>query len=305
MKVIYLFIFIMYWDSNIKAQNSFKDFINLFPEYQWEDLPEDVRNLKKEIRIDIDKANMFMWGKHASIAIKTSTYTYLRNAPHYMNMDGSFDKGDEGMFDKTTVCGDSLAISILQPLGRVHINSDIELLLLFYRYWDPELGWVEFYEAYTYRITDEQLLSSLCLLNNMKDKLCISFKQPDRFINIYTTRFYLKKVTNDEFEEAKTIDKISYRLRDDGYFQQTEEFNAEKSGILFWAKVSDSEGWANIREKPILKSSILYKAINEHFILLEKIDSSIWFKVIYYNNSKQEYHGGFIHSSRIVKNSPR
>lgn len=287
--------------SNIVAQITFRDFINLFPEYRWEEIPEDVRDLEKGIPIDIDKANEFMWGKHASLSIKTVNYSYLRNAPHYMNNDGSFDKGDEGMYDKTTICGDSISISTIQPLGKINVSSDIRLLLLFYRYCDSEIGWVEFYEAYTYRLSDEQLLSSLCLLNNKKNELCISFRQSNRLYNLYNTRFNSKKTSGDEYEEEKTIYKISYKLRDDGYFQQIENIDAEKSGLVFWAKVNDNEGWANIREKPLIESPVLYKAINEHFILLEKLKNLNWYKVIYYNNTKHEYHTGYIHSSRIVK----
>jgi hypothetical protein len=297
MKNLFFTFFIISINLNLVAQNSFKDFIDLFPNYKWDSIPEDIRDFKKADTIDIDKANEYMWEDHASISIVTQGYSYSRPAPHFMHQDGSYDKGDEGMFDKTTICGDTGAISKLQPLGKINVSSNIVMLLLFYRYWDPDNGWMEFYEAYTYRLNDEKLISSLCLWNNKE--LRISFKKPDNSFDLYLTRYSQKNI--EEYEAKKSIFKISYKLRIDGYFQQINSVDVEKQGLVFWVAINDSKGFSEVHSKPIIDSQVLYKAINKKPLLVEKLNGTDWYKVICYMYKGKEYHEGFIHKSRLNK----
>lgn len=291
-----IIILIIIIQGNIFSQNVF---VEMFPEYNFNDLPEDIRTLKKVKSADIDIANQFMWADHASIRKQTIGYSYLRKAPHYMLEDGSFDKGVQGMFSRETKNRNGkIILSSLYPLAKIKIVENITMLLIYYRTWSPEdEDWLEFYEAYTYRLSDEKLLSAICLWTNKK--FCISFKKKDNTFELFEELYY---TTDGESESKSSISKIIYKIRDDGYFQQVINTDIEQLGIGFWATINDKDGYSNVREKPQINSSILYTIKDEGIVFLEKTEFSNWYRVIcHVKDDKTEHHGGYIHESRIRK----
>lgn len=161
MRLITTFILFLVFCNTANCQNSFKEFISLFPLYKWKDLPESIVRLPIGVKLDIDKANKHMWEDHArGIRLPVNNYTWEVNGPHVIVEDGSFERVEFGMFYKESSRSDKKSNS-LHAVARVYLNSEIIILITYYDVFDLEAGYKKFYDAYTYRLKDEKLISAI------------------------------------------------------------------------------------------------------------------------------------------------
>ena len=290
-----------------RGQSGFDEFIKLFPELKWNDLPEDITKLHNDHLINYELANENMWSdSHTDLEKKTLNLSYSTPAPHVKIENNRFIKyrgGYHGLYGEGPREGDSLLFkNTIKPLARVHIGDDIVLLILHYRFLDLDKGILDSYEAFTFRMSDEKMISAI----NFYDEKCFSFIEKDRMVSCFVTMDFYKESGqgDDEGYEYESECKLVYRIEDDGYFRELSFQKAEEEGNLFYGKIIDSDGWSNVREKPNVKSKTLYRATNENFVYVEKIEYSNWYRILSYfslENSKEINRGGFIHNSRVKK----
>ncbi|MCR5696329.1 MAG: SH3 domain-containing protein [Marinilabiliaceae bacterium] len=85
--------------------------------------------------------------------------------------------------------------------------------------------------------------------------------------------------------------KIDYQLQEDGILKEVTK------SIIGQYEVVDDDGYVNVREKPDVKSNVLYTIESGSVIIAQKEASSKWFQVISIEDSDKK--GGYIHSSRL------
>jgi hypothetical protein len=288
------------FSNSAKCQNTFKEFINLFPSYKWNDLPEVISTLPLGKKLDIDRANKFMWEEHSrGIRLPVNNYTWEVNGPHIMLENGSYDRAGLGMFNKDSNRPDKKSNS-LTAVAKVNLNSEIIVLITYYDVFDLEMGYKKIYDAYTYRLKDEKLISALEISDAIifDDLKIIGFKT-----------FY-----KGEDEESF---RVSYELRQDGYFQRMKKNSVSeliKNEKLKRYVVFDMDGSANIREQPKINSKVIFSIKNGELILVEETNDPNWFRVaslyvtsitnetlpeVYKDRQYYPICGGYIHKSRV------
>jgi hypothetical protein len=140
------------------------------------------------------------------------------------------------------------------------------------------------------------LLSSLRLFTD--EEFCTSFIHNDKTITFFQD-FYV----NDEL----TLFYVTYKLHEDGYFQETEVINMEKSEVVFMGKIEDKDGYSNVRKKTSLKSDILYTVSDGMVVYVKEIPDADFYEILlYYDGAKgfqsRDFHTeGYIHKSRVIR----
>jgi hypothetical protein len=190
----------------------------------------------------------------------------------------------------------------IYPLARVQINDSICIVFLLYDgpgSDDNFLGKNLYYEAYTFNIKREKVLSSITLLKDAK--LHFSYIRKGRLTYIYEEYHY---VVDDDVDSETTIARRTYYLRDDGFLQLINNEFLHEDKLIAEFTVMDTDGYANVREQPSTKSSILYTIKNGLGGILEITDNPNWYRVIYSNTGinypgKKPHIKGWIHKSRV------
>jgi hypothetical protein len=66
------------------------------------------------------------------------------------------------------------------------------------------------------------------------------------------------------------------------------------------AYINDSDGYTNVREKPDVKSSVLYKIYtNRPFYIITDVINDNWYKISLYDINEKIHEDGYIHKSRV------
>lgn len=292
--------------SVVFAQSEFKLFLNKFKEYKWEELPESIWNCEVGDTINYKYANQNIWRGHTNIQRETAGLGYATPSPHIRLKDGSYTKyrdGFHGMFSKGSDSADGFIKSVLYPIARVQLSDDIILLILRYDYFDFELGYASPMEAYTFRLSDEQMISAI-LLAHYTTK---TFIEKNKTITAYESYYFPTDDEENEDGYIKSKCKVIYKIDDDGYFRQVSFEEIEKEGYLYSATVKDADGWANVRETPDVNSKVLFKVLNGKFIYVEKLKDSNWCRILSYRDASNKIQsgGGYIHISRVKPDAPR
>ena len=197
----------------------------------------------------------------------------------------------------------------INPLLRVHINDSICMVFLLYEgpsaeeYFPPQTNL--YYEAYTFNIVREKVLSSLTLYKDAT--MLFSYIKESQYIYIYENYEYY--INPDDSDAFITIARRTYLLRDDGFLQLTKnEFLDEDKKIADFT-VTDPDGYTNVREQPTTQSKILYTIKKGFGGILEITDNPNWYRVIYTEKDgggrypgKNNYIKGWIHKSCICFN---
>lgn len=306
-KSIVIWALLLYTNSLV-AQNSFKEFIDVFPVYTWNELLETIPIMPLGKELDIEKANQFMWGEHAKgIRLNVNNYSWEVNGPHYMLADSTFNRSDLGQF--TSKCDyPNKPFNYLYPVARVNMDQMV-LLIVFYDAFDWELGTLKRLEVYTYRLKDEKLISAIDISHSI-------ILDDYRLINYQY--FYKENPNSGETEEK--LFKVEYALRKDGYFQEISKLQVAillKQKKEFFVEINDNDGWTNVRDKQSIKSRILYQIKNKSTLVVEETEDPDWVRVrsvwlselkegfvpkpYYGERSSIPISGGYLHVSRISK----
>ncbi|WMJ75147.1 SH3 domain-containing protein [Cytophagaceae bacterium ABcell3] len=304
MKTYCLCLLMFLW-SNLYSQESINQFIEIFPQYKWDDLPEMIYNLPLGDKLDIDKANEFMWDdKAVADRKKVTNYSWAVKGPHYITVDGSYAKSELGRFHKKSGFPDK-PYNNLFALGRVDINPEIVLLILYYDGFDWEAGYLKYFDIYSYNRKQGKFISATSISRSVIDK-DFTFTQYDTFYDF-----------NEELQDMEEyFVEIKYSLNSEGYFQQTSIQKVQEISSIFRTKVNDTDGWVNVREKPNINSKVVFKVKDEKYLLVEDIDNKDWYRVIevclcalkgdipldVFNDGNKKLimlTGGYIHKSRV------
>jgi hypothetical protein len=306
-----LIVFISLVAYQLQAQESFSEFISFFPKYSsWESLPEDIRDITISNKtLDADKVNIYIYGDISN----PKTW----KSPLRMARDSTYFKGDEGRYDNKYVIhrageDDTIIYYKIYPLARVHINDSICIVFLLYdgpgaeyNYFDTNL----YYEAYTFNIVKEQVLSSITLFKDAE--MFFSYIRKDRYIYIYEDYEYIVDNESEDYYSEQTIFRRTYHLRDDGYLQLTYNEDLMYGRRIAAFTVIDPDGYTNVREEPTTQSKILYKIEEEMGGFLEITDNPNWYKVIYSKEGggrspdRNNFIKGWIHKSRVCFDANR
>nr|WP_321450584.1 SH3 domain-containing protein [uncultured Carboxylicivirga sp.] len=294
-------IFLCNFNLSIIAQSEFRNFINSFKEYKWDELTGPSRYLNVKDTINYEYANRNMWGEHtAKYRQQTVNLSYPTKAPHIRNIEGKYAEyhnGFHGLYNNGIKTSDGFIKSNLYSIGKIYITEDIVLLILKYEYYDPEEGHSSSIEAFTFRISDEQMISAINLTNTAR-----TFIEKNETITSYEDYYFPTDDPSIDEGYVESKCKIIYRIDNDGYFNQIVFEESEKEGYLYLGKINDVDGWANVRETPDLNSAVLYKAINGKYVYVEKLKDSNWCRILMYKESRDNRKvGGYIHESRVKK----
>jgi hypothetical protein len=309
MKKVLLLIVISVVSCKLIAQESFSEFISLFPKYSsWDALPEDVRDIEiSDKKLDAGKLNIYMYSDPYRGEAKPVGNNDTRKSPLRMGWNGTYFKGDEGKYANKAereVSDDSIVTIYyyIYPLARVHINDSICMVFLLYDgpHREDPFSKSLYYEAYTFNILREKVLSSITLFRDAE--IFFSYIRKGHYIYIYEN--YEAIVDSETDETEINIAYRTYYLRDDGYLQLIDnDFLADNKRIASFI-VIDSDGYTNVREEPTTQSKILYTIKKWRGGILEITDNPNWYKVIYSNDGidspgKDAFIKGWIHKSRV------
>jgi hypothetical protein len=317
MKYTFLIICACLLHDRVDAQDTFGEFINSFPELAWNQIPEDVRNIKSSRNtMEPEKANTYIYSGKYRGEEKPVENNRTRKPPLRMAGDGSYFWADEegrysNQYSLNLNGRDTVIYYRMYPLSRVRINDSICMIFLLYEgpgsdmgYGDNSYGTNLYYEAYTFNTVRERVLSSITLFRD--SKIFFSYIRQDRTVSIYQEYEYFKYYDESEtdYDEISTIARRTYYLRDDGFFQlMNNEFLAEDRKIAEFT-VIDDDGYTNVREQPTTASKVLYTIEEGYGGILEITDHPNWYQVIYSSNGlarpgKDAHIRGWIHKSRI------
>jgi hypothetical protein len=178
--------------------------------------------------------------------------------PVRMAWGGMYFKGDEGQYsNKADIKDENDSIITIYyhiyPLGRVHINDSICMVFLLYDGPAKEDPFEKniYYEAYTFNVLREKVLSSITLFRDAE--IFFSYIREGHFIYIYIYEEY-EAIIDDDGNTEMDIVYRTYQLRDDGYLQLiNNDFLAENKKIVLF-RVIDTDGYTNVREEPTTQS---------------------------------------------------
>ncbi|PKQ65980.1 hypothetical protein BZG01_12510 [Labilibaculum manganireducens] len=294
-----LLIIMLLCSLNLSAQSDFKEFVKLFPKYEWSELSSIFKTREKTGKsIDPELANKSIFGEYSGrVRKQTIDYPYPTSAPHTRVNDTCYIQyhgGYHGIYDSHS---DSKPNTLL-PLARVDFNNDIVMLVLYYKYFNFEENYYNSsQEVYLFRKTDEQMLSAINFHGGGTWRV---FLEKDTTITSYE---WFPKPGDTDPTPDKVLRRIEYKIDLDGYFHQTKIEDPYESGILIEGRVQDSDGWTNVRETPDGKSKVLYKALSDSPIYVEKIENSNWGRVVQIQMGKSPdlifKFSGYIHLSRV------
>ncbi len=300
-KILILFALI---SSNLLAQSEFDKFVSLFPKYKWNELDSVVDLFRQtsviEDTISLALANENMWGSHNNIQQPTRYRTYTTPAPHIRVDSNQYLKYHGGMHGK--YISDPNYDNLIVPLARVEFGEDIVMIVLLYKVFDPDLGTNDGYryfkEAYTFRRSDEQMLSAINLTGYPVDALIL---EDDTTVISY--EYYPDPEDTDPIPN-ELVCKVIYKLDEDGYFHQISFEACQQEGNYFFGRVQDADGYTNVREAPSVKSAVLYQVPSGiSNVTIEKVSGTNWGKVVICVINKEGIRtykqGGYIHLSRV------
>ncbi len=211
-------------------------------------------------------------------------------SPHYILLDGKLANDNNGMFS-----GPGMEYDTLFGLARVHVNDSIVCLIIYQRY----VMYNEI-DAYTINMNSDILLSSVTLYKWDKDYYTF-MEQDYRF-----KTFFLVDLNEDDVDSPYIKPKRYmevFKLRPDGYFENTEFVNSKTTEKYKDIYFKDKDGYANVRKEPNVNSEVLYKVKDSVYGMIEYIPNSNWCKVIFYrepDNRSIVRNTGYIHKSRFI-----
>lgn len=294
-----LLIIMLLCSLNLSAQSDFKEFVKLFPKYEWSEL-DSVSKIREKTgkSIDPELVNKNMWSREHRKVQKDLLYKpWAMNAPHIRVNDTCYTQyhgGYHGMYDSHS---DSKPNTLI-PMARFDFNNDIVMLVFYYKYFNFEENYYNSsQEVYLFRKTDEQMLSAINFHGGGTWRV---FLEKDTTITSYE---WFPKPGDTDPTPDEVLRRIIYKIDTDGYFHQIKIEDPYESGILIYGRIEDPDGWTNVREAPDGKSKVLYKALSDSPIYVERIENSNWGRVmmIQMGMSKDRVlkRSGYIHLSRV------
>ncbi len=263
--------------------------LQCFPKYEWNDLRVEIEEMKGNV-LDYKLLNRYMFCETCNKKKQTYHMAYPTWSPHYILPDGKLASANSGMFSESDI-----STNKLYGLARIHVNDSIVCLIIHEYYaWSNEIY------AYTINMNSDILLSSVTL--HKWDKDYFSFMEQDyRF-----KTFFLVDLNEDDVDSPYIKPKRYmevFKLRPDGYFENTEFVNRKTTEKYKEIYFKDNDGYANVRKEPNVNSEVLYKVKDSVLGMIEYIPNSNWCKVIFYrepDNRSIVRNTGYIHKSRFI-----
>ncbi len=289
------------------GQENFTEFLKLFPEVTWEQmdsivqLPWNRYDFKNSVPINLANRNMWYDSghrdiyNHCKIEMQVNDWNNLYDGPKMKNNKGEFfGMYNLGIFHN----GDEKHPDLVSPICKLYLSKNVVMLVTLYKYYNDDYYYSYSLDAFTYRLSDEGLLSA------MDDIYCFPFTTTSRHRNVFFNSDHTITVFRQvEYEDENDGHYIRYITRDkysydeDGFFV----YQSSTSGDVKMAEIVDSDGYVNIRSQPNSSSRILMTLSSGNIVWVEEIENSNWLIVRKYDtpNGICRYRSGYIHKSRI------
>ncbi len=276
-----------------QSQNTFEEFIAQFPLYDLDTTCENLMYLPKGKDLDFDITNKFIYDCPV-LRQTVNNHSWATKGPNIMVGNGKFEHNSnvgryyaecKGEFDTRK--------SILKATARFNFAKNRVALLIYEKSFNPETGWNEYWDLYTFNTENHIMLSVL------------SFEEGGFIVN-KDTIVNFEKLYRGSDEESYAM--ILYGLREDGYFHKKEvvmwDTICNVDRFICDAVINDPDGYTNVRSKPNLKSTVLYQIEKERMFIVQDINNPNWYRVIaiYSFGDKRYFNGadgGYIHKSKV------
>lgn len=280
----------------------FEKFLELFPTITWDQMQEAtlddsiIANTCKEIPYEQIRRNIWYEEpqngpknvyNHIRNEIKSADYDYMTPPPHIIDIDGDYIH-----YEKIGGYNDVYAV------GKMNVSDDIIMIVLCSLSEKNKTraeGWGS-RQLYTFKKSTQQMISAY---ETESDKAKCNFLKDYSFVvfeNYGRIEMDDERPTDARYTHRKTV-----KLLPNGYFSETEI----QTGIyLYYGRVQDNDGFANVRKLPDIKSEILYQVKDSSYIEVYGEPDAKWFEVSVVEEPFQSIHSvvkkqGYIHRSRL------
>ena len=291
---------------SVKAQTQmqieFEKFLDLFPTITWNQMQEVtlddsiIANTCKEIPYEQIRRNMWYEEpqngpknvyNHIRNEIKSVDYDYATPPPHIIDVDGDYIHYEKvGGYDN------------VYAVGKMKISDDIIMIVLCSLSEKNKTraeGWGS-RQLYTFKKSTQQMISAY---ETESDKAKCNFLKDYSFV-VFENYGWIE-MDDERPTDARYTHRKFVKLLPNGYFSETEI----QTGIyLYYGSVQDSDGYANVRKSPDIKSEILYQVKDSSYIEAYGEPDAKWFEVSVVIDPLQSIHSvdkkqGYIHRSRL------
>lgn len=307
-KVLTIVAFILVCFTQLNAQSQmqqeFEDFIAKFPKKEWSDLKAIQRlkidDLKNYTKLSVTEANRNIWYEepqfgpenvynHVKKEYEIIDFKWTLSAPVIMLSDGKYKtcyrRNLIGVYTDMYSEEEIYAVARLEPF------DDVVMLVVGYKYKNIDCNcYVYAIDLYSFKCSTQQMCSAVEILSST-----------------YPFSLLLDNYTIHSFEvyesmEDDECERYVYRFESDGFLHQ---IDAVKNIDIPFVKVSDPDGYVNVRKEPNLQSEIIYTIPDGTDLRVWYIPNSDWAEIIkglVRKNGEivdRPVLGGYVHKSRL------
>lgn len=252
--------------QGVQEAYSFKNFASLFMETQIA-TPVDSKRLQE---IDYKKCPQ----------VDCKLYNWViahdaKESPMRCNIDGQVFKANEGLLDENN--------DVIYAIGHLE-HKDYHIFIARVESPVEDKTFIDYYVF----SKEGAYLSVLCLYE--AEHLYYNGEYEGDSVYIASTLRSDRSICHEENRFNVNV-KIDYQLQDDGILKE--------AAISTYGQyeVVDKDGYVNVREKPDVKSRVLYTIESGSIITSFAENGSKWEKVISIEGCDKK--GGYVHSSRL------
>lgn len=285
--------------AQTQMQIEFEKFIEKFPKKEWKDLRNIQRltmdDLQKYQKVSAAEANRNIWYEEPQFG-PNNIYNHVKEEhiviDYKYHLSGPIIKLNESENKSCYNCAllgryyeseddEVYAIARLEPF------DDVVILVVGYKYADDTRTFRFAIDAFSFRRSTQQMCSGVELLGAKSFNPIATSLLYDNYI-VHSYEYY-------EGTVEEILNRYVYRFESDGFFYQ---LNGNEDIIYSYSKVSDPDGYVNVRKDTNVNSEVLYTVKDGCDVFVWQIPGTNWAEVVSVRDDSR-MSGGYIHMSRL------